>query len=805
GQTVELKFNVRAIPGSFSNSNYIESDVSENSRVFNYTNSSLIKMETPTNVSIDDNYNATWTASTGAEYYWITFEINGKSETLYGQMITTNYSSEYSYGTVTGNVFGANIEKAVADFYSDMVRTKQIQSGQTVELKFNVRAIPGSFSDKNYIESEYSIFSSKFYYNSDGSTKIDLITLSPNQPVVAIGKFLYIGKTIIPEKAYYSRIEWSSNNNAVVSIDSMGKITGIKKGKANINAKINNATQSALVSVYEINSNFKNESSSEKVLDAATGIINSIIIDENTKNTDIRNVKEAINEIENGAQNGNEFKVELNNTKKNKESFDSVESQIKGLHSDMNIAGGYDIRVGISHEDKEGIKHHIGNITEFKDKITFDIDLLSNMPVLANTKTREYQLVRYHEGQLVDVETTNNSNGTISATSNKFSDFVLLYKDINIPVSGILVNETDLLLDIGSTEIVNVTINPSNAENKRYSSISNDATIATINGNSITAVGIGTTKITFTTEDGRYSKEIRITVKSPLKSISLNKTSGIVNVGEKESLTVIYNPINTTDNKTISWTTSNNAIVTVNNGIVTAVGVGNAIITARVGSKSATCNIIVKSPLKSISLNKTSGIINVGAKETLTVIYNPSNTTDSKEVTWQSDNSAIATVSNGIVVGLKEGSTTITAKVGNLTATYQVNVYDMRLNDIVKNLNYKLTDKFIHGFVLNETFNNIKLKFGTDVIINSRTSIIGTGTQISYRGETIIAVIYGDISGDGLINSADLLKMRQHLLGTNLLIGEYRQAASLVNGNLINSADLLRLRQYLLGINTINQ
>lgn len=91
--------------------------------------------------------------------------------------------------------------------------------------------------------------------------------------------------------------------------------------------------------------------------------------------------------------------------------------------------------------------------------------------------------------------------------------------------------------------------------------------------------------------------------------------------------------------------------------------------------------------------------------------------------------------------------------------------------------------------------------------IMSDSDRLGTGCKITFpTGETYEVTIYGDLTGDGLVNSADLLKIRQHLLGQIKLSGSYLEAARLINasGN-INSADLLRLRQYLLGQKGISQ
>ena len=85
----------------------------------------------------------------------------------------------------------------------------------------------------------------------------------------------------------------------------------------------------------------------------------------------------------------------------------------------------------------------------------------------------------------------------------------------------------------------------------------------------------------------------------------------------------------------------------------------------------------------------------------------------------------------------------------------------------------------------------------------SATEYVGTGNTINIFDknntvvQSIVNLIKGDINGDGKINSADLLKIRQHLLGTNLN-GIYFTAGSLTDDAVINSADLLRMRQHLL-------
>lgn len=82
-------------------------------------------------------------------------------------------------------------------------------------------------------------------------------------------------------------------------------------------------------------------------------------------------------------------------------------------------------------------------------------------------------------------------------------------------------------------------------------------------------------------------------LKIPLTGISLNITSLILDKNAQENLIVSYKEENTTDDKTVQWTSSNAAVATVENGKVTALKAGEAVITAKVGNLTATCKVTV--------------------------------------------------------------------------------------------------------------------------------------------------------------------------------------------------------------------
>lgn len=147
-----------------------------------------------------------------------------------------------------------------------------------------------------------------------------------------------------------------------------------------------------------------------------------------------------------------------------------------------------------------------------------------------------------------------------------------------------------------------------------------------------------------------------------VSGVALNKKVATINVGKTVTVKATVTPANAA-NKTLAWTSSNRTVATVSNGVVKGVKAGRVVITAKTtdGSNiSATCTVIVKQPVTSISLSKKATMY-TGKKLTLKAKVNPANASN-KALTWKSYNTKIAKVaSNGVVTGVKAGTVKITA------------------------------------------------------------------------------------------------------------------------------------------------
>lgn len=140
------------------------------------------------------------------------------------------------------------------------------------------------------------------------------------------------------------------------------------------------------------------------------------------------------------------------------------------------------------------------------------------------------------------------------------------------------------------------------------------------------------------------------------------------------------------------------------------------------------------------------------------------------------------------------------------------------VDSIVNNSGFRYSDGYITniniGTKVNDVKNTLQAIAGEDnVTITNADGVeidgnIATGYRININGatnETLIVIIYGDVSGDGEINALDLLKIQKQILGTTQLNGSFKEAADPSKDGNINALDLLKVQKHILGSGNIEQ
>ena len=211
----------------------------------------------------------------------------------------------------------------------------------------------------------------------------------------------------------------------------------------------------------------------------------------------------------------------------------------------------------------------------------------------------------YQERKLIET-TADASNFTVSSPYQlkKQTEYNGTYIYAFIPVTSVTLAPETLSIEEGKTAGLTATISPANASDQQFSWNVKDTEIASVYGytseiKTVTALKEGQTQITVTVGGQTASCTVTVTPRTiSVESITLNKTQLSLVKGATETLTATVLPITATD-KTVIWESSDTAVATVKDGIVTAVAAGNATITAKAGEKTATCAVTVTNPSNS--------------------------------------------------------------------------------------------------------------------------------------------------------------------------------------------------------------
>ena len=257
-----------------------------------------------------------------------------------------------------------------------------------------------------------------------------------------------------------------------------------------------------------------------------------------------------------------------------------------------------------------------------------------------------------------------------------YKDTVKKSYTITAVASSIKLDKTATGLGVGETVALKATTTPANAT---VTWTSSNSAVCTVSAGRITGKKVGTA--TITAASGKVKATCTVTVKAAPTSVSLNKTSVSIGVGEKFSVSSII-PSNSAA-VTRTYSSSNSSIVrmTRTSWIGEFVGVkpGTATVTVKLyNGKTAKCTVVVRNAPSSVSLSKTAMSMGVGETFTLSAVL-PANTAAAVR-TYYSSNSSIVKMTRTDWVGtfkaMKIGTAKVTVKLYNgktATCTIYVN------------------------------------------------------------------------------------------------------------------------------------
>ena len=239
----------------------------------------------------------------------------------------------------------------------------------------------------------------------------------------------------------------------------------------------------------------------------------------------------------------------------------------------------------------------------------------------------------------------------------------------NAPEETMRLSSSTLTMDIGDTHQLTVTSKYSDAYS--WSSSASDVVEVSQTG-LLTAKKAGNAVITVA--QGDISVICNVTVND--FALSLNKCTLSLEKGDTETLTASFTPADAANYNTVTWSSSEPDIVSIENGTITAEDWGSATITATAGDKTATCTVTVPQILDTVQLSSTTLTMDIGDTHQLTATSRYRETYE-----WNSSASDVVEVSRtGLLTAKKAGSATIAVTQGEESATCNVTVNDFSIS-----------------------------------------------------------------------------------------------------------------------------
>ena len=321
-------------------------------------------------------------------------------------------------------------------------------------------------------------------------------------------------------------------------------------------------------------------------------------------------------------------------------------------------------------------------------------------------ETSNSNIVTIQKKSNTEITVTGKNNGSAVITAKMDKLETKCQVTVLTSPKEIILSNTEITIDLSSgnkTVQITPTITPDSA-NKNITWTSSNTSIARVDEfGTITGISNGEATVTAKTVNG-LTKICKVKVVTSPTAISLNKTNAVIDTTTSKNmqLTAVITPASANIYTGITWTSSNNNVVQVNQqGLVKGISNGLATVTAKTENGcTAQCRIVVGATIAGINLAPSNSAIEIEEKLQINATIEPN--TSEETLIWVSSNSKVATVDqNGLVTGKSHGTVSITATGRDSMVANSVKV---TVQTAPKSVTLNITDKMIDLSTMEPSF-----------------------------------------------------------------------------------------------------
>ena len=511
------------------------------------------------------------------------------------------------------------------------------------------------------------------------------IEISESEKLLTLGQSYPLFAVVYPSDAYDKTVKWTTSDPSIVTVDQTGKIKAVGTGEAIVSVSHPDLEKQAYCKV------------------TVTKPISAIKLSDEKVEADMKEVRYQLSyEIEPAEENVNRDVI-----------WSSSKPDVATVSQDGMVTflkpGTVTIIVQTLGVDSTGknlfatcefiIRQPVTKVefdTEYKNiviKVGEKLKVANGLNIYPADATDKSITWKTSNGSVAKVDDMGYVTGVkagecvITAQSNDSGIYAQCIVKVYQNVTGLKLSNTEYVTRKGDYFILEVNTEPANADNQTFTWETKDKDIVMLeksdkNQARFYAKEAGVTKILVSSKDpytgDTIVAECNVTVEQSVTGVKLNYKTKTLKLGKKFALTPTVKPASAR-NKNVIWSSSDESVATVENGVVTAKKGGTAIITVTTeeGAQVAHCTVTVKELVSDITLTGKGHYLNHGKKMTLLANVETATATN-RDIVWSTSNRKKLTVTQkGVVKGVGYGTAYVYAKAkdgSGVVGKYQIRV-----------------------------------------------------------------------------------------------------------------------------------